>query len=236
MAAYSWGALIRAAVFDFDGVLVDSESLHFEALRDALGASGTRIDEDEYKDVLLAFDDRTSVRVALERRGQPHDRDRIETIARDKAARFEEAKRKIRPFPGAERLVSFLASRVPLAIASGALHDEIEQILEAARLRERFAAIVGADDVDRWKPHPEPYLAAVRRLAATVEGLAPHECLAFEDSVAGIASARTAGLRVIGVAHTYPQSKLALAHLVVPSLAALDPADVFERFNGEGLR
>ena len=89
-------------------------------------------------------------------------------------------------------------------------------------LRDAFEAIVGAEDAERTKPDPAPYLEAARRLAARTPGLAPADCLAFEDSMPGIASALGAGMKVMGVAHSYPAEKLRAAHRVVDSLVGLD--------------
>ncbi len=148
-------------------------------------------------------------------------------VAARKAALFERRLPEIDFFPGARELVVELARELPLGIASGALRAEIEAVLDAAGLRACFGAVVGADDVARTKPHPEPYLAAVRLLAARAAGLAPAECLAIEDSPPGLLSARAAGLFALGVAHTYPAAKLGgVAHAVVASLAGLRPDDL----------
>jgi HAD superfamily hydrolase (TIGR01509 family) len=217
---------MRAAIFDFDGVLVDSEPLHYEALRQALLPEGIRVDEEEYGRFYLAYSDREGIRIALERHGIPFDASRVEALARRKAAAFEALIPSVPFFPGARELVRSLAAEVPLAIASGALRREIEAILAAGRLREAFAAVVGADDVSRGKPDPEPYLTALSRLARLAPGLAPEDCLVFEDSLAGIVSARAAGMRVVAVTHTYPAARLAAAHHVVDGLAALRPAEL----------
>jgi beta-phosphoglucomutase-like phosphatase (HAD superfamily) len=89
-------------------------------------------------------------------------------------------------------------------------------------LREAFAAVVGADDVSRGKPDPEPYVTAMGLLAVGTPALAPAECLVFEDSMAGIASARAAGMTVVAVANSYPREKLGAAHRVVDSLVGLE--------------
>lgn len=218
---------MRAVVFDFDGVLVDSEPLHFRALRESLLPEGIALTQQEYQDVYLAYDDREAVRLALERAGAPPDLGRVAAVAARKAALFEKRLPEIDFFPGARELVVELARELPLGIASGALRGEIEAVLEAAGLRACFGAVVGADDVARTKPHPEPYLAAVRRLAARATGLAPAECLAIEDSPPGLLSARAAGLFALGVAHTYPAARLVgVAHAVVASLAGLRPDDL----------
>lgn len=215
---------MRAVLFDFDGVLVNSEPLHFGSLRDALAREGITIDEQEYLSTYLAYDDRGSIRLALERHGQPVDRDRIEAIARQKARDFEQLLARVPFFPGAHELVRALAAEVPVAIASGALHAEIESILKAGGLFDAFTAIVGADDVSRGKPHPEPYLTAMQRVNGHEPGIRPEDCLVFEDSMPGIASARAAGMKVVAVTNSYPAERLTLATKIVASLEGLTPA------------
>lgn len=212
---------LRAVIFDFDGVLVNSEPLHYRALRDCLLGEGITIDEREYAETYLAYDDREAIRVALERHGQPYDAVRVETVAQRKAEIFDRLMGEIPFFPGAKDLVRTLAKELPLAIASGALRYEIEQLVTAGGIRDAFQSIVGADDVHHGKPHPEPYLTAMGRLEDRAPGLAPADCLVFEDSMAGIASARAAGMRVVGVTHSYPAERLTAAQHVVSSLVGL---------------
>lgn len=217
---------MRAVLFDFDGVLVNSEPLHFGSLRDALAREGIAIDEQEYLSTYLAYDDRGAIRLALERHEVPFDRDRIETIARRKARDFEALLPRVPFFPGAKELVRALAAEVPVAIASGALHGEIESILKAGGLFDAFTAIVGADDVSRGKPHPEPYLTAMARVNGHEPGIRPEDCLVFEDSMPGIASGRAAGMKVVAVTNSYPAERLGLAHKIVGSLDGLTPAEL----------
>jgi beta-phosphoglucomutase len=223
---------MRAVIFDFDGVLVDSEPLHFRALRDCLAGEGIRITEDEYLREYVAYDDRGSIRIALERHGRPATPEKVQAVAAVKAEAFERLMSEVPFYPGARALVRALAAEMPIAIASGARRAEIERILEAGGLREAFSAVVGADDVAQTKPHPEPYRTAFDRIAHRAPGLAPSEVLVFEDTLPGIAAARAAGMKVIGVAQTYPAEKLGLAHQVVPALEGLGVAEVraiFER-------
>jgi beta-phosphoglucomutase-like phosphatase (HAD superfamily) len=221
---------VRAAIFDFDGVIANSEPLHFSALRDALLADGIRITEEEYYRLYLAYDDRGAIRLALEHHTSPRDPDRVEVIARRKAQIFEERLPTIPFFPGVPELVRGLAEEMPLAIASGARRAEIEEILTAGALRDAFRAIVGADDVSRGKPDPEPYLTAAARLLPVAPRLRPEECVAFEDSVPGIAAARAAGMKVVAVTNSYPADKLTLAHRVVGSLAGLHSTELRSLF------
>lgn len=217
---------LKAVIFDFDGVLVDSEPLHYRALRESLAKDGITISAEEYAREYLAYADRECIRIAFERHHVPRDPGRIEATAERKARIFDALLAQVPFFEGARELIGDLGRRMPLAIASGALTHEIERILEAGGLRAAFTTIVGADDVSRGKPHPEPYLTAMSRLRARVPDLTPADCLVFEDSVAGIAAGLAAGMRVVGVAHTYPPAKLQSAHRVVPALKGLDAAAV----------
>jgi beta-phosphoglucomutase len=213
---------LRAAVFDFDGVIVDSEPLHYRSLRDALRPEGIEITEEDYLQRLLAYDDREAIRIALEHHGESADPARRDRIEARKIGTFARLIPEIPVFDGARDLVRALEAEMPLAIASGARHDEVEAILRGVGLRDAFVAIVGAEDAERTKPDPAPYLEAARRLAARTPGLAPADCVAFEDSMAGIVSAIGAGMRVVGVAHSYPAEKLRAAHRVVGSLVGVD--------------
>ncbi len=211
-------------IFDFDGVLVNSEPLHFRAMRDSLVPEGIVIDATEYLRNYVAYDDRRAIRIALEQHGHASDPVTVEVVTDRKVRLFAEMKRVIPFFPGARDLVLELQREVPLAIASGARHAEIEDILVGGGLREAFTAVVGADDVARTKPDPEPYLEALRLLQAVAPGLEADHCLAVEDTPPGIEAARAAGMIVVGIAHTYDASVLASADHVLPSLRRVDAA------------
>lgn len=212
---------MRAAIFDFDGVLVNSEPLHFRSLQASLLPEGIRITEPEYFTTYLAYDDRRAIRLAFEEHGIRLDLDRLDRIALRKAALFEEMLPEVPFFPGSRELARSLGRTMPVAIASGALSGEIERILEAGGVRDAFTAIVGADNVTRGKPDPEPYLEAMRRLQPAAPGLSPESCVVFEDSIPGIASALAAGMKVVAVSNSFPAAKLTAAHRVVPSLEGL---------------
>jgi len=132
-------------------------------------------------------------------------------------------------FPGAADFIRTAAAAVPIAIASGALTHEIEEVLDRAGLRSLFKAIVGADQTERSKPHPEPYQTAFARLRLlTGRDLIPWRSVAIEDSRWGLASARAADLRCVAVTNTYkadelrPDAELVVAGLHALTLDALD--------------
>jgi beta-phosphoglucomutase len=221
---------LKAVIFDFDGVLVNSEPLHFRAMRDALVPEGFTITTEEYESQYLAYDDREAMRVALEIHKKPSGPADIERTAHRKAEIFESIIHEVPFYDGARELIADLMKIVPLAIASGALSIEIEKILRTGGLRESFVTVVGADHTRQSKPHPEPYLLAMTRLQSRVPDLTAADCLVVEDSMAGIASGLAAGMRVLGVAHTYPAAKLSAAHHVVPALRGLEAASLRRLF------
>ena len=219
--------MLRGVIFDYDGVLVDSERAHFEGFRVVLAeAAGFEITFHEYTERYLAYDDHGGIRRALEFHAQEAPDALVDELATRKKAVFAELLPRIAFLPGAKELILALqGGGVPLAIASGARKREITALLESQALLGAFRGIVSADDVDNFKPHPEPYLRARAMLAdaESSEGL-----VAFEDSMPGMTSARAANLRVIGVTNSHPREKLGLAHRVVDSLEELTVEDVTE--------
>jgi beta-phosphoglucomutase-like phosphatase (HAD superfamily) len=218
---------LRAVVFDFDGVIANSEPLHFRALRDVLASTGVSLSERDYYARYLGFDDAGALH-AIGADSGAFGPEQVASLVSRKAVRFEELEADAGMlFPGAAAAIRRVAASVPIGIASGARRDEILRVLEAAGLTDLFAAIVAAEDVSRSKPDPAPYLLAVRLLAAVAgDSLQPGDCVAIEDSRWGLESARQAGLRTIAVTHTYTLAELGAADLVLDSLEALDVASL----------
>jgi beta-phosphoglucomutase len=216
---------ITAVIFDFDGVLANTELLHLRAIQDALAAHGRALDERAYYERFLGFGDRDVFTELARELDWTLDDAAIDALMSLKSDRYRHhlaAGEAL--FPQAAACIGGLGARYPLAIASGSLRGEIEHILSAAGLRHAFRAIVGADDVTSGKPAPEPYLKA-----AALLGIPPAEAIAIEDSRWGLESARAAGLRTIGVTTTYPASAISMADLVVDSLDEIT-VDVIGRF------
>lgn len=185
-----------AVIFDFDGVLADTEGLHLRALQIALGESGWHLAEADYWDRYIGHG---TDRDAVERFGRERSlrltADQVTGLVERKVAAYRSLQEQgATLFPHARPCIERLRRHFPLAIASGSLHAEIDFIVNGARLADAFGAIVGADDVARAKPAPDLYLEAARRL-----GVDPTTAVAIEDSKWGLASARAAGLRTIAV-------------------------------------
>ena len=220
--------MIRAVVFDFDGVIANSEPLHFRAFRDVLAEEAVALSERDYYARYLGFDDVGVFRTIGAEHGAAWTDAQVASLVARKAVRLEDLEREGPVlFPGAEAAIRRLAAALPLAIASGALRVEIMRVLNRTGLASYFGTVVAAEDTPASKPAPDPYLRAVRLLsAATGVSLAAEECVAVEDSRWGLESARAAGLRTIAVTHTYPAETLSLADLVIADLDALDLANL----------
>jgi beta-phosphoglucomutase len=205
---------IKAIVFDFDGVLADTERLHLRATQEALATHGWTLDERAYFDRYLGFGDRDLVLEFARDSGQaiaPHAVERLVALKADRYRVHLAAGSAL--YASAASCVQRLGTRFRLAIASGSLRAEIRDILSASDLADAFPVIVGADDVVNGKPAADPYLRAAELL-----GIDPPDAVAIEDSRWGLESARTAGMRTIGVTTSYPASALTLADAVVASL------------------
>ena len=211
--------MVDAIVFDFDGILADSEPLHLRAYQEVLASFGAALPREEYYASYLGFDDEGVFRALSEARGLALDSKQISNLIEEKARTMEELMGRASVlFPGAIECVRRLAAVWPLGIASGALRHEIEGVLQPQGLRQYFRFIVAAGDTSSGKPNPDPYARA-----AALHGVPPSNCLAIEDSKWGIESAKTAGLWCVAVTHTYPVAELLGADAIVGSLAELTP-------------
>jgi HAD superfamily hydrolase (TIGR01509 family) len=216
--------VLRAIVFDFDGVIANSEPLHFQAYRDVLAGEGVTLSERDYYALYLGYDDAGAFRKIGADRGLAWTREQTDAMIARKAERLEALERGVSVlFPGAAEAIRRASAAVPIAIASGARGDEIRRVLDRAELTSCFTGIVAAEDTAVGKPAPDPYLRALDLLAGAAGGpLAAGDCVAIEDSLWGLESARAAGLRTVAVTNTYERSALTIADLIVVSLDGID--------------
>lgn len=217
---------LSGVIFDFDGVIADSEPLHLRAFQQTLAPRRITLEPAEYYERYLGFDDAGVFRALADDGGWALTEAALAELIAMKGEYFEALVHQgAALFPGAADAVRRIADEVPIAIASGALRSEIEMLLSATDLRQYFADIVASGDTPRSKPAPDPYAKAVDLLRGSTiaAGLDPNGCfVAIEDSNWGIESARAAGLRCIGIAHTYPADMLHGADTVLPSIDCLD--------------
>lgn len=214
---------LQAIIFDFDGVIADSEPQHLRAFQQALGDEGITLDRADYYTRYLGFDDVGLVRQLAKDRGLAwSDRHVAALVARKGVVLQQLLNAGAVLFPGAADFIRQAAAAVPVAIASGALRHEIDEIVGAAGIRSLFAAIVASGDTPESKPSPAPYRLAFARLCeCTGRPLDPSRTVAIEDSRWGLASARGAGLRCVGVTSSYGAHELTGAELTAGGLADL---------------
>jgi len=225
--------MLKAIIFDCDGVIANSEPIHMSAFSLVLAEEGINLTKQDYFDHYLALDDRGCFSKAFAQRGDVLSSDQQAELIQRKARYVErEMLESLELLPGAAELIQTASQSYPLAVASGALRHEIELILDRGSLRDCFRVIVSAEDVERCKPDPEPFLKALQLLNLSVDPIEPAECLVIEDSVHGVRAAREAAMRCLAVTTSYPAEKLTAATRVVDSLANVSLREIESLFEG----
>jgi HAD superfamily hydrolase (TIGR01509 family) len=230
--------MIKAILFDFDGVILDSEDLHFEAFRRVFAEEGVSLSRETYYESCLGFNDVECLRWGLAASGRIERPDALARLTERKARYFDELLgTHMRFFPGVPAFIRAAGRKYPLAVTSMARREEIEFALRKEGLLDPFRLIVSGQDVEKTKPDPEPYEKTLRLLNAhlslsqTGRAIRPEECLVIEDSAAGIQSAKAAGMRVLALAQTAEAERLKAADRVLPSLEGVSLKDVEEIFD-----
>jgi beta-phosphoglucomutase len=222
-----------ATIFDFNGVLVDDEEVHRDAFRDVLGPLGVTFTDETYVERYLGFDDIGAIRSMLGDAGRIADDAEVQRLADAKRPFYmRRAEAGLVVFDGAAELVQRRAKKGPVAIVSGALRDEIAFALSRMGIADLVGIVVSADDTPRCKPDPMGYLLGIDALAAQIGQEAARRAIVVEDSLAGIESAKSAGLACIAVAQSYPEARLreAGADDVVSRVADLSDAFIDELY------
>lgn len=227
--------MLRAIVFDFDGIIVDAEPIHLKAFQEVLGQNGIFLSKEEYYERYLALDDRTLFSNILRERNANSSASTIEDLMQRKSQSYEKLIQEgIKIFPGVIDFVDLAHRKYLLGIGSGALKHEIEFILNYVGIRDRFCVIVSAEDVQKCKPDPEVFLKALLKmnnmLPSSSNPILPSECLVIEDSSAGIRAATVAGMRTLAITNSYTGHKLSEATLIADSLLEVKLGDLEELF------
>ena len=199
--------MLRTIIFDFDGIIVDSEPIIMRLTQEMAAQEGMTVSEEDYYQNYLALDDRGIVEHIFTNHGRAVDHARVEELINWKSQVYGSIIENGLPtLPGAVDFVRQAARSYPLAIASGSARSEIEHLLCKLGLRDLFRTITSADDCARSKPDPEVYLKAVASMNTLPEfqqnPLLASECLAIEDAPGGIDAAHAAGIRCMGLAHS----------------------------------
>ena len=213
--------MLKAVIFDFDGVIADSEMMHLNAFNQALKPHNCLITKHDYFDKFLGLTDIECFQMLVDQGQLELDQIGISKIAEDKKHIFEKMMQKTTVI--IEGVIDFLdmlrENNIPLAIYSGALRSEVECILKNADLLHRFSVIVAADDVQKPKPHPQGFLLALQNLnLKTNNHISPDQCVVIEDSHWGIDAAIDAGMNTVAVTNSYAPEHLSDAKLIVERL------------------
>ncbi len=233
-------AVLRAILFDFNGVLVDDEPIHFELFRKVLAEEGIELEREEYYSDYLGFDDRDCLRAAFEAAGEALAAERLSELIERKSVYYQERVRRqgFPAFPGGRELIAEAAAAgLVLGAVSGALRGEVAGGLEQLGVRSSFKILVAAEDVARSKPDPEGYRKGLEGLntlpPVPSPPFDPGQVVAIEDSPAGLEAAAACGLATLGVAQTYPAERLAGADRVVEAVAGLTVERLQSLFAGQ---
>ncbi|MEK7285747.1 MAG: HAD family phosphatase [Nitrospirota bacterium] len=220
--------MLKAVIFDCDGVIINSEPHHLKGFQMVLAEEGISFTEAEYNKTYLAMDDKGCFEIVMAKNNRPTDKATIKRLIHTKMAIYKTlAEQETHIYPGVFELVKALEGKVPLAIASGAFRGEIKFALDQANIRSAFPIIVSAQDVKHGKPHPEAFLTALTKINALYRPnnseqlplIMPSECVVIEDSVHGVGAAKAAGMKSVAVTNSYSKEILILlADWVVGSL------------------
>lgn len=225
---------LKAVLCDFNGVILDDEAIHAALIDEILLQENLRPQRGEYDLFCLGRSDRACLDNLLSRRGRAVTPAYLDKLVAQKAAAYRARLASMEPFPffaGAIALLEKLhAAQLKIAIVTGTLRSDVDLALERGNLT--VDCIISAESVERGKPHPDPYLHAIEALQALGTDLTAADCLAIEDTFVGIQSAREAGVKVLGVAHTYPFHMLQRrCHWVLDRLDQFDLAEIAPVFD-----
>lgn len=225
--------MLRSVIFDFNGVVIDDEELHFRAFARLFEEQGLSLTHDEYFTRYLGLDDKGCVAAVIADKTEeaPTTDNKMKLVERKGEIYLEELEGKMRLFPGVVDLVRRLSAKLFLAIASGARKHEIELVIEKAGVQDCFFAVVSADEVSSGKPDPEGYLKAFERLRGRrpeASDLETSECLVIEDAPNGIKAAHAAGMACVAVTNSCKREALeqAGADLIFESLEDVSLEDL----------
>ena len=225
MVIFPGGLQAEAVIFDFDGVIVDTEPLHYKAFQQILNPQGLGFSWEQYIDTYMGFDDRDAFVEAFKTKGKLLSHEELTGLISDKAEIFQKViQGGVTPYPGVINLIrNLFSAKIPLSICSGALQSDIQPILEMLNISDCFSFVISADEVAKSKPDPECYCLAFEKMKDQWPQsiLLPAQAIAIEDTPAGISAASNAGLQVIAVTNSYQRNLLSEATFIVESLEQL---------------
>lgn len=211
--------MLEAVIFDFDGVIADTEQLHHRALVETIPSGLATPDWTAYREQYIGFDDRDAFRAIFRNNNLALSDAELLRLVSAKAILFADLADQLGalPYPGVLDLIREISRTFPLGLATGAVRSDIFPVLRRFKIETCFNVIVTAEDVAVSKPHPESYQKAFDQLKAMHPNrvTSPARCLAFEDTPHGVQSAKGAGLFVVGISNTHEPDQLHEADVVV---------------------
>jgi HAD superfamily hydrolase (TIGR01509 family) len=220
--------MLSAVIFDFDGIIVDTEPLHYRAFQAVLNPQEKGFSWERYCTNYLGLADRDAFKMIFRAKKESVGPNELERLVAAKARAFLQYvnEESITPYPGAVELILSLSKQLPVALCSGGTSRDICPIIEKLGIRSAFSTVVTAEDTPKSKPDPAPYLLAIRNLgladAATV--------VAIEDTAAGIASATGAGLKVLAVTNSFARERLLASDAVIETLESVNRQSIEDMF------
>lgn len=216
--------MLSAVIFDFDGIIVDSEPMHFRAFNEVLKPFDVEISWEDYCGTYIGFDDRDAFRAVTTANKKAMCNRDVKKLIAEKAEVFQKyiLNGEATPLPGAVELIKSIPVRLPVALCSGALREDIDPIIERLGIINAFSQIVTAEETPKSKPDPAPYKLVIEKLGIDD----PATAIAIEDTPAGIMSAKGAGLKVLAVTNSYDREYLMEADAVTDSLEKVSRPDL----------
>ena len=208
--------MLNAVIFDFDGVIVDSETLHHKLFNEIFSPYNIHIPWEDYHHLYIGFDDENAIKTAFKANKKRISKKLIKELIDKKASLFEEAlkNKEANIFPGAIELIKSIPARLPVGLCTGALKSDIEPIINGLKIKKFFKSIVTAEDTKKSKPYPDPYIKCLKELDIKNA----KKAIAIEDTPAGIHSAKEAGMKVLAVTNTFTSRYLHDADAITSSL------------------
>ncbi|TRV41903.1 MAG: HAD family phosphatase [Microcystis panniformis Mp_MB_F_20051200_S9] len=233
--------MLKAVLFDFNGVIINDEPIHQELINEILLGENLLPLGSEFAELCLGRSDRVCLRNVLTRRGRQVTEEYLTKLINKKASLYRERLEKLEKLPIYEEIYSFLkrvkARELQIGLVTGAIRSEVESILQRVGLGDYFSVIVTGDEISTSKPQPDGYLLAVERFNRWNFNLQlqPQECLVIEDTFAGCEAAKRAGMQVVGIAHTYPFHFMQrVSNWAIDNFSQLDLDRVEETFSQIG--
>ena len=233
--------MLKAVLFDFNGVIINDEPIHQELINEILLGENLLPLGSEFAELCLGRSDRVCLRNVLTRRGRQVTEEYLTKLINKKASLYRERLEKLEKLPIYEEIYSFLkrvkARELQIGLVTGAVRSEVESILQQAALGDYFSVIVTGDEISTSKPQPDGYLLAVERFNRWNFNLQlqPWECLVIEDTFVGCEAAKRAGMQVVGIAHTYPFHFMQrVSNWAIDNFSQLDLDRVEETFSQIG--